>query len=102
MFKTIIGYLFRQSHPEGSVSIKVTTNAGARVEVTGLVPQELVLRDEADLIGDAKFRLSLGEPLLRTFAANNGATYHGPEQLGTRTVFRLSFPLRDAVSEEGP
>lgn len=101
MFKTILAYLLRFLPPgqETKIGVRVSANERVHVIISGIAPAESVTSEQSDPVARAKFHLALGEPLLRTFAANNGATYRGREYDNEQIIFRIDF---DAAQGERP
>lgn len=93
MFKTIFAYLFRHLPPGDDSTIQVLAKAQERirVEVVGTAPEEDSSSHEREALTRAKFQLALGEPLLHTFAASNGAVYRGRRYVNQQVIFEIDF-----------
>ena len=93
MFKTILAYLLRHLPPgdEAKIQVRLRVNGRVQVGIAGIAPANGAALDEQDPVARARFQLALGEPLLRMFAANSGATYHGREYVDQQIIFRLDF-----------
>jgi len=93
ILKTILAYLLRYLPPGKRVNVRL---AGDRktvcATISGYEPEEAKSEDFRDSLRWTRFSMALGEPIIRTFAQNNNATYEKLGQQGPEVTFRIAFP----------
>jgi PAS domain S-box-containing protein len=92
IFSTILSYLLRDG---GEQTIEVNascTTSAVKIRFAGLEPGLSTSSESNRWLAQARLDLALGEPAIRAFAVNNGATY-AREADETHTILTVSFSI---------